>query len=348
MQQYNVIGIMSGTSLDGVDLAYCTFQFNTHWTYAILKAETFSYSEEWKKILTELPTKNAETFVKVDSALGKLFGQLVKDFCTKHSLDPDFISSHGHTIFHQPDSGYTSQIGDGSSISAVSGFPVICDFRSADVALGGQGAPLVPIGDRLLFGEFDYCLNLGGIANISFEENNQRIAFDVCGCNIVLNALACRLGDEYDEGGKYAAKGTINNELLDKINKSGYFNKPYPKSLGREDLEVDILPIFDKPGMKVEDLLATFCEHIAQQIGKQTKSGNMIVSGGGVHNSFLLDRIKFYSKASIVVPDVQIINFKEALIFAFLGVLRKRKEVNCLSSVTGSSRDNCGGIIWEP
>ena len=139
-----------------------------------------------------------------------------------------------------------------------------------------------------------------------------------------------------------------NNELLDKINKSGYFNKPYPKSLGREDLEVDILPVFDKPGMKVEDLLATFCEHIAQQIGKQTKSGNMIVSGGGVHNSFLLDRIKFYSKASIVVPDVQIINFKEALIFAFLGVLRKRKEVNCLSSVTGSSRDNCGGIIWEP
>ena len=239
MQQYNVIGIMSGTSLDGVDLAYCTFQFNTHWTYAILKAETFSYSEEWKKILTELPTKNAETFVKVDSALGKLFGQLVKDFCTKHSLDPDFIASHGHTIFHQPDSGYT---------------------------LGGQGAPLVPIGDRLLFGEFDYCLNLGGIANISFEENNQRIAFDVCGCNIVLNALARRLGDEYDEGGKYAAKGTINNELLDKINKSGYFNKPYPKSLGREDLEVDILPIFDKPGMKVEDLLATFCEHMYKSL----------------------------------------------------------------------------------
>ncbi|MBL0065735.1 MAG: anhydro-N-acetylmuramic acid kinase [Bacteroidetes bacterium] len=348
MQTYKVVGIMSGTSLDGVDLAYCEFAFDKQWTYKLLEAETVPYTSEWKNILSTLPASKAEKFVAVHSELGKYFGKLSKDFCRRNNLQPDFIASHGHTIFHQPSAGFTSQIGDGAALSVESGFPVICDFRAADVALGGQGAPLVPIGDKLLFHEYEYCLNLGGIANISFEQNAKRIAFDICGCNLVLNALAGRVGKEYDTGGEMAAKGKVRKDLLDKVNQSKYFEKSFPKSLGREDLETDIFPVFDRPEIPVEDLLATFCEHIAMQIGKCLGAGNVLITGGGAQNDFLIERIKSFSPAKVIIPDSKLVNFKEALIFAFLGVLRMKKEINCLSSVTGASRDNCGGTIWQP
>ena len=348
MQTYKVVGIMSGTSLDGVDLAYCEFAFDKQWTYKLLEAETIPYTSEWKNMLSTLPSAKAEKFVAVHAELGKYFGKLSKDFCHRYNLKPDFISSHGHTIFHQPSAGFTSQIGDGAALAVESGFPVICDFRAADVALGGQGAPLVPIGDKLLFHEFDYCLNLGGIANISFEQNSKRIAFDICGCNLLLNALSSRVGKEYDAGGELAAKGKVRKDLLDKVNQSKYFEKSFPKSLGREDLETDIFPVFDRPGIPVEDLLATFCEHIAMQIGKCLSAGNVLITGGGAHNDFLIEKIKSYSPAKVVIPDSKLVNFKEALIFAFLGVLRMRNEVNCLSSVTGASRDSSGGAIWQP
>lgn len=348
MQRYKVVGLMSGTSLDGVDLAYCEFEYEKGWSFRLLQAETIPYTSEWKRTLTQLPFQSAEAFVLAHSALGMFYGTLVKEFCEKNQLHPDFISSHGHTIFHQPAAGVTCQIGDGAAISAASGFPVVCDFRTADVALGGQGAPLVPVGDRLLFHEYHYCLNLGGIANISFEQNGKRIAFDVCGCNLVLNALARRVKKEYDEDGRLASGGKIRSDLLERINSAAYYTKPFPKSLGREDMESDVFPLLDKPGIPVEDLLATFCEHIAQQIGRHILSGKLFVTGGGVHNHFLIGRIKSYTSAQVVVPDQQLINFKEALVFAFLGVLRQRKETNCLCSVTGASRDNCGGAIYEP
>lgn len=349
MESYSVLGIMSGTSLDGVDLALCHFENNSEgWSFRISYAETIAYSDEWKKRLLSLPVSSAEIFVQTDAMLGKLFGEMVKNFCTKNKLNPDYISSHGHTIFHQPGAGFTSQIGNGAMIAATCGYPVVCDFRTLDVALGGQGAPLVPIGDQMLFSDYDYCLNLGGIANISSNESVKRVAFDICGCNQVLNSLANRVHKAYDAGGEMAAKGKIRKELLERLNSLPYYSQPFPKSLGREDMESDIFPMMDKPGIPLEDLLATFCEHIAIQISNYVKPGKMLVSGGGAFNTFLIERLRHHSLAEIVVPDPMIINFKEALIFAFLGLLRWTNKANSLSSVTGARHNHSGGVIWLP
>ena len=197
---------MSGTSLDGVDIAYCTFSNSEdHWKYDLVHAETIPYSLSWKNRLSSVEKGTAFEFASTDIEYGQLLGKLTMDFITKHNLSPDFISSHGHTIYHQPLKKITYQIGKGSSIASKTGYPVICDFRSLDVALDGQGAPLVPIGDRRLFSEFDFCLNLGGFANISYENQGERTAFDICPVNIVLNYLAGRVGKSFDPSGEMAA-----------------------------------------------------------------------------------------------------------------------------------------------
>ncbi|MBL0102503.1 MAG: anhydro-N-acetylmuramic acid kinase [Bacteroidetes bacterium] len=348
-QIYHVLGIMSGTSLDGVDLAFCEFEKKDRWNFQLIAGETIPYSQAWSEQLRNAPTLSAESLMRLNSEYGTFLGKLASDFCFRHKLKPDFISSHGHTIFHRPNESYTLQIGSGPHIAAATSLPVIFDFRSGDVALGGQGAPLVPIGDRLLFSEMDYCLNLGGIANISFEKNGERIAFDICAANMVLNYLSGKVGKSYDANGEMARSGKVDKNLLSKLNALRYYAKPFPKSLGREDVEADVIPILEESTLSVNDLLATFCKHIAHQVSNvitlRNSSNTLLISGGGALNSYLIDCIKEECKINVVVPSPNIINFKEAIIFAFLGVLRMRNEVNCLKSVTGAERDSCGGLL---
>ncbi len=347
---YKVIGLMSGTSLDGLDIACCEFSLDDgRWNYKIHCAETVPYSDDWKKRLSTLETGSALEYVTTDIEYGHLLGELARDFITRHNLEVAFIASHGHTIFHQPGKRITSQIGRGSAISAEAGLPVVCDFRSLDVALGGQGAPLVPIGDALLFSEYGYCLNIGGFANISLQRENKRVACDICPANIVMNQLAGLSGYEYDPEGMMAASGTINAELLAKLNGLPYYRLAFPKSLGKEWVIENIHPILNQSGIPVNDQLATFCEHIAMQVGSATTPGEgskLFITGGGAFNTYLIERIRHYSQAEIILPDANTINYKEALIFAFLGVLRWRNDINCLKSVTGSAKDSSGGAIY--
>ncbi len=348
MDRYSVIGLMSGTSLDGLDIAFCDFTLDKTWSFQLLEAETVNYSPEMKEKLSSLSDGTAKELAEYHVYFGKFCGERVAEFVKRKKMTPDFVASHGHTIFHQPGIGLTLQIGEGAALAAASGFPVVCDFRSGDIALGGQGAPLVPIGDRLLFGRYTYCLNLGGIANISFESGGNRIAFDVCACNILLNYLAQKSGKAFDLNGEMAAAGKVHPGMLAKFNSLEYYSRPFPKSLGREDVDRDLIRFFEKNefNLPLEDLMATAVEHIARQIGNNTGAGTMLVTGGGVFNTFLIQRLKEFTATEVIVPDPEIVNYKEALIFAFLGLKRWRSEVNCLKSVTGASRDNIGGAIY--
>ena len=351
MPVFKVIGLMSGTSLDGVDIAFCNFnQWDEKWHYKIEHAETIEYSKDWINKLSNLENENAFTFVETHVEYGHYLGQLTKDFIIRHNIKADFIASHGHTIFHQPEKKMTSQIGDGAAIAAKTELPVICDFRSTDVALGGQGAPLVPIGDKFLFSEFDYCLNLGGFSNISFEDlKQQRIAFDVCPCNIILNKLATGTGRSFDNKGNLARMGKINNNLLKELNAISYYFQQPPKSLGKEWLTENFIPVINKYSITTQDKLNTICEHIALQIAdaaKNKQSKKILITGGGTFNDFLIERIKSHTNHEVIIPEPRTIMFKEALIFAFLGVLRMTEKINCLKSVTGAVKDNIGGAIY--
>ncbi|MBU0487415.1 MAG: anhydro-N-acetylmuramic acid kinase [Bacteroidetes bacterium] len=346
-----IAGLMSGTSLDGLDIAVCEFRKEKHqWKYRILDAVTASYSDEWKARLSEAHTLRADEFVRIHFEFGAFMGDLVREFLGKNGLKADYIASHGQTVIHRPDQGNTFQIGHGASLARQAGVPVICDFRSGDVAAGGQGAPLVPIGDEMLFGEYKFCVNLGGFSNISFRHDERRIAFDICPVNFLLNKEAARLGVAYDDGGKVARAGMIMPGLLDKLNELAYYHQPFPKSLGREWTEKYISPIIPSKA-KPEDLLRTFTEHIAIQIAKVFNEHGRIrdkalFTGGGVYNQFLMERIAEYAGVEIVVPENQIVDFKEALIFAYLGLLRMVGQPNCLASVTGAKTDTCGGAIY--
>ena len=353
MKKYNAIGLMSGTSLDGLDIAACEFTFmDRKWSFRILYSQTYPYSAQWKKKLSSAHRTNALTFSMINKDYGHLLGRLTNSFLEKTGFIPDFIASHGHTVFHQPDRGLTVQIGSGSAIAAETGYPVICDFRSLDVALGGQGAPLVPVGDRLLFHEFDACLNLGGFANISMEKNGSRIAFDICPANIILNKVSSRLGLDYDKDGQIARTGTIVPQLLEQLNTLDYYQLGYPKSLGREWLDHDFLPVIGIYNFPENDLLRTICEHIACQVNKSlnqpAKSLKILVSGGGTHNTFLLELLKKNNNHNWMVLSDVISDFKEALIFAFLGTLRWTGKSNVLASVTGSKKNHPGGSIYRP
>jgi len=348
---YQVVGLMSGTSLDGVDIAFCTFTLKEgKWIYTLEKAETIPYSDDWRTRLSFLENLGALEFVKTDAEYGHYLGKITKAFLLNHNLKPYFIASHGHTIFHRPDSKFTSQIGKGSAIAAETGFPVVCDFRSTDIALGGQGAPLVPVGDQLLFDKYTYCLNLGGFANISYAESGTRIAFDICPANIILNYLASFLHKDYDENGELARQGILHRPLLEALNELEFYHWPPPKSLGKEWVLSEIHPVLQRFDIPVEDKLRTFVEHIASQVARvvgNADTSTLLITGGGAFNVFLAERIREKTQLTLVLPDPLTINFKEALIFAFLGVLRWRAEINCLKSCTGANRDNIGGAIYR-
>ena len=341
--KYRVLGVMSGTSLDGIDLAICTFTKKGNWEFKIEKQATIKYSDYWKNRLENLHTKNKKIITTTDVEYGAFLGKKIIAFLDNEKVD--FIASHGHTIFHQPENKYTLQIGDGKTIAKTTGITTINDFRILDVSLGGQGAPLVPIGDLHLFPNYKYCINLGGFANISIKKESEITAFDICPVNIVLNQVCKELNIDYDNNGDIAKKGKLVPKLIQQLNQLSFYEKIPPKSLGREWVEKQIIPLIIN--QKTEDTLHTFCEHIAIQIGKQLKGNTALFTGGGVFNQYLMTRIQHYSTSEITIPNQEIIEYKEALIFAFLGVLRTRNEVNCLQSVTGADRDNCGGHIHE-
>ncbi len=354
-----VLGLMSGTSLDGLDICLARFiDEENHWNYEIEFAETISYSSEWLKKLihAEKTSSNGQAgneLMKLHEEYGNYLGECVSSFLKKNkTTKPLFVASHGHTIFHQParsvgEIGYTFQLGLGSAIKNACGIPVVSDFRTLDVSLGGQGAPLVPIGDALLFGQYEYCLNLGGFANISFDENGKRIAYDICAVNYVLNRLAKRLGKNYDVDGTLSASGKIIPEILEKLNAFPHFKKSPPKSIGREWVEEFIFPLLSE-NEKTEDLLRTFTEHAVGQISKAISgSGKVFVTGGGAHNLFFIGQLKEKCNAEISIPDSKTVDFKEALIFGFLGLLRWNGQINTLASVTGASRDSSGGEIFK-
>jgi len=342
------IGTMSGTSLDGIDIALCHFsESDDKWDYEIVDAQTISYSDFWIKKLKKAPQLKVEDFLFLHNEYGRYTGELILNFLRGKDV-PDLVATHGHTIFHQPDKKLTFQLGNGASVAAITGITTVSDFRNFDVALGGQGAPLVPVGDQLLFSEFDYCLNIGGFANISFEKFGIRHAFDICPANIILNELAQHKGYNFDRDGHLGASGTINKSLLKRLNNLEYYRQNHPKSLGREWVDNQIVPILQQSGNSIEDQLASFYDHIAIQIAKVTsKSGRILITGGGAKNLFLLDRLREKTSCQLHIPEEILIDFKEALIFALLGVMSVNKRPNILSSVTGSVQNHIGGVIYS-
>jgi anhydro-N-acetylmuramic acid kinase len=349
MKEINIIGLMSGTSLDGLDIACVKFRYDLQWTYTVIALKTVCYDEKLRNSLKQAMFLSGIELVTLNVQLGKWFGQQCEVFLFEKGISKKSISaiaSHGHTVFHQPNAGITFQLGSGAEIAAQTGITTVCDFRTLDVALKGQGAPLVPIGDQLLFGDYRYCLNLGGIANISFEQDSERISFDCCLANIVSNYLVHEKGLSYDHGGQLASAGEVNEVLLQRMNECPYFLQSQPKSLGIEFFNAIFKSILDISNASVEDKLKTFAVHLAQQVGRVAQTDTLLVTGGGAYNKTWIELIQQYSNAEVVVPDDDTINFKEAIIFAFLGVLRLEGQNNAMKSVTGALRDNSGGAIY--
>ena len=376
---YRVIGLMSGSSLDGLDIVYANLEENSgRWAYEIIHSSCYRYSEEWVMKLKSAPDLNAFDYQLLHTEYGHFTGQQVNAFIVANDLQykVQLIASHGHTVFHCPAKKMTAQLGDGASIAAATGIHVISDLRAMDIALSGQGAPIVPIGERLLLPEFDLFLNLGGIANISaairdLEDSDPATAgipavfhaFDVCPANGVLNKLAAEAGKEFDRNGEIAATGNIKEELLLELNALQYYRNAYPKSLANDFGTGIVYPIIRQSFCENKDALRTYVEHICIQVKNAIElirfraglrpgtafSGKLLVTGGGAHNSFLTHRLQELLRpllVELVVPAPDLIDFKEALIMALIGVLRWREENNVLSSVTGATRDSIGGAIW--
>jgi len=349
--EFKVLGVMSGTSLDGIDLAVVNFRKSNSWQFEIEIGQTVPYSAKWKTILTEALHYNEEDLKKVNREYTVYLAEAINRFKAENNLEKlDAVCSHGHTIKHEPVNRYTLQIGNLPEIATLIKERVVCDFRVQDVVLGGQGAPLVPIGDELLFHEYDYCLNLGGFANISTMQD-FRIAYDICPVNTVLNFYAEKLGFAYDDKGNIARSGKIDSELLEKLQQLEYYKKAAPKSLGIEWVNAQIFSILKHYEEDIPSILHTFSHHIALQIVQNlddSQSSKLLITGGGSFNTFLIELIQKKTKTKIIIPSEEIINYKEALIFGFLGVLKLLDENNVLSSVTGASHDHSSGVIFEP
>lgn len=352
-KNYSIIGLMSGTSMDGLDVTFCTFysSIENQWSYEIHHAKTYEYPSEIVDQLSHSKSLNSIELIKLDQRLGEFYGKKVNQFIGEYSIDRgkiDAIASHGHTVFHQPKEKITLQIGCGRSLSNECGLDVINDFRKQDVLHGGQGAPLVPIGDKYLFSkEAESFLNIGGFSNITLIKKDIR-AFDICPGNLPLNMIAEKLGKKYDKNGSIARTGNISNAVLSNLNDLDFYNKIGPKSLGTEWLENTFLPQID-PQLDHKDQLTTITEHIAIQIAKvlsANKIGSVYITGGGAKNDFLIERIKAHFLGKVIIPNPTIVDFKEAIVFAFLGVLFLENQPNCLSSVTGASHDVKGGTLY--
>lgn len=374
---------MSGSSLDGLDLVFAEIEENGGaWGAEVLAVDCYPYPPEWTERL-----KNATSLSALDYALlhvdyGHYLGEQVNRFIEENGLHYKvaLIASHGHTTFHLPARRMTGQLGDGAALAAVTGLPVVSDLRALDIAFGGQGAPIVPVGEKLLFRDHSLFLNLGGIANISFNNPDSYIAYDVCPANRVLNMLSALAGKEYDAGGQMASEGVVHEELLQKLNALPYYALPHPKSLANDFGTDEVFPIIQSFGLRIPDALRTYVEHIVQQIAKAVRdnrsgmtddrlettddrqpmteqltsnfklqTSNLLVTGGGALNTFLVSRLEEELAPlgiEVTVPDEKLVQYKEALVMALIGVLRWRQEYNVLSSATGARRDSIGGALW--
>lgn len=349
MKKYRIIGLMSGTSLDGLDICLCDFfQTNEKWNYEVISATTQAYPSDIQEKLTIAHTLSGEELFLLHHELGRYFGHSTADFLSKQQTHADIIASHGHTIFHQPEKGFTCQIGSGAEIAAITQIETICDFRTKDLALGGQGAPLVPIGDELLFGNYKFCLNIGGIANISVNDGKRRLAWDICAANMLLNHYAKKMGFNFDKDGELSKQGKVDNNMLEELLALDFHHKKRPKSLGREYVFDHYVGILENTNRTIPDILATLTELIAISIKKDIQEfgdGNMLITGGGTYNKALIEKIK-REHSNITIPSNEIVSNKEAIIFAFLGLLRKLEIFNTLSSVTGAKFDSIGACIY--
>jgi anhydro-N-acetylmuramic acid kinase len=357
---YRVIGVMSGSSLDGLDIVFAEIQEQQgKWSYQLVAAECLPYSLDWQTQLRDAIHLSAKDYLLLHSAYGKYIGDQINKFIDKHELHYQvaLIASHGHTSFHLPPY-MTAQLGDGAAIAAVTGLPVISDLRSMDVALGGQGAPIVPIGEKLLFKDFDFFLNIGGIANISVNLPDKYVAFDICAANRVMNMLVAQLGKAYDENGSIAATGSVDETVLNQLNALEYYQQSFPKSLSNDFGTEVVYPMLTK-GLSIPDALRTYIAHIAYQVAMSVtphlnaipkSEYKMMITGGGAFNGFLVDEIRQHLErfqVEIIIPDEGLVAYKEALIMALCGVLRWREENTTLASVTGASRDSVGGAVYS-
>lgn len=359
---YRAIGLMSGSSLDGLDIAFTEFHENGgKWSYEILKADCYPYVVALAQRLKNATSLSSLDYLLLHTEYGHYLGRQVNKFIEENGLQyqVSLIASHGHTTFHVPEKMMTAQLGDGAAIAAETRLPVVTDLRALDLAFGGQGAPIVPIGEKLLLGDYDYFLNLGGIANLSFNADKY-IAFDVCAANRVLNMLVSDEGKEYDEGGQLASSGKVHVTLLEKLNSLEYYKKSYPKSLANDFGTDTVYPIIQSAGLSIPDALRTYVEHIVLEIknsiqdmlstsGLMSHSSQLLATGGGALNTFMIKRLKEELgklQIEVTIPGEKLVNFKEAMIMAFMGVLRWRQENNVLSSVTGAAHDSIGGALW--
>lgn len=350
-QELCVLGVMSGTSLDGIDLAIVRFTNTRPPDYDLLHSKTIPYPQQWKNQLSKAKHLSENDLLRLDELYTSFLAKVITTFLGQYpEVAVDFISSHGHTVLHQPDKGLTHQIGNLSALASQTNHPVVCDFRPADVAFGGQGAPLVPAGERDLFSSYAACVNLGGFANITLLTNDHPIAYDICAVNTVLNALAQRLDMDFDADGALAKSGKLLPELLQLLDQLPYYQIPPPKSLGVEWIHQFISPILLAVNQNsTEDIMHTYCVHISRQIGQCLPKGERVLfTGGGCYNRFLMDQIPLYSQAKIELPSTSIIEYKEAIVFAYLGLLRWQERPNCLASVTGADHDHSSGNIFFP
>ncbi|TAD84805.1 MAG: anhydro-N-acetylmuramic acid kinase [Bacteroidetes bacterium] len=366
--QYRAIGIMSGSSLDGLDVAYVEFDENRgQWTYDVVAAECMPYSPHWEEALRHATALSALDYLRLHVRYGHYLGEAVNQFIARHGLEHrvQLIASHGHTSFHEPANQLTAQLGDGAAIAAVTGINVVSDLRAMDMALGGQGAPIVPMGEALLLSKYPLLLNLGGIANLTATMQAQpdgistTIAFDICPANRVLNMFAAAQGLPYDDGGKLAATGHLRDEVLSQLNGQPYYSQPFPKSLANQFGTDTIYPVLKAANLSVPDALRTMVEHVVVQtvrsVGRVVqKMGahqprQVLVTGGGAANAFLIDRLTMGLQplgVEVVVPPAQLVEFKEAMVMALLGVMRWREENTVMHSVTGAARSSIGGAVW--
>jgi anhydro-N-acetylmuramic acid kinase len=357
MKIHKVLGLMSGTSLDGLDLAYChIWKKLDRWKFEIKETRAISYDADMRSSLQNSIDLPADELLILHNTYGSWLGQQAREFIEEKDLEVDIISSHGHTTHHQPEQGLTFQIGSGQHLANVSRHKVVCDFRSNDVSLGGEGAPLVPIGDLLFFGNYDFCLNLGGIANVSFEHEGKRIAYDIGLANMILNHITQKIGLSYDNNGMLASKGSINNTMLEQLNELSYYKLPFPKSTGYEWFVEKVVPVINTAEDTTENLLHTAVHHICEQVAMQIKmyankdQSTLFVTGGGALNQFMMEllQLKLAPAVSLVIPSKKLIEYKEALIFALMGILRVEQEINVLKTVTGASKDSSSGVIYLP
>ncbi|MCB9064847.1 MAG: anhydro-N-acetylmuramic acid kinase [Chitinophagales bacterium] len=356
---YKAIGLMSGSSLDGLDIAFVELnEVRGAWTYQIIHAECIEYDKELTEQLKNVHNLDVPDFLRLHTKYGRFLGQQVNEFIERNGIQHQVhvIGSHGHTVMHDPANHTTGQIGDGASIAALTGLPVVSDLRNLDVALGGQGAPIVPIGDRLLFGEYDYWLNIGGIANITVPHNGGLLAYDVCPANQILNGLAETVGKNMDKDGEIARSGTLQMDILADLNDEAYYTQQPPKSLSNEKAKELVFPILLESKNELPELMRTAVQHIVEKVTEavqQYPSGKeqskLLATGGGALNTFMMELLRNSladNNVELVIPDEKTVQFKEAIVMALIGVLRWREETNVLSSVTGASRDSISGALW--